>query len=84
MLGAYVLGFDSAIATTLNIFPNYGVNILNNAQDSKIKEAYNCQQKLSAAVSSITKDGIKLFMIMNTFIYVMCQISSFNTSKKSC
>ncbi|KAJ8946426.1 hypothetical protein NQ318_014412 [Aromia moschata] len=57
MAGAFAMGFDSAIATTLNIYPQYAVNILKAISESKVEEAAKVQEQLSAVVSIITKNG---------------------------
>ncbi|KAF5308160.1 hypothetical protein FQR65_LT06340 [Abscondita terminalis] len=57
MAGAYALGFDSAIATTLNIFPQYGQQILQSIKDGNIGDAQSKQGDLNAAIAIITKNG---------------------------
>ncbi|KAJ8952243.1 hypothetical protein NQ314_007575 [Rhamnusium bicolor] len=57
LAAAFTLGFDSAIATTLNILPQYSVQILNAINDSNVEEARAIQNKLTAASSVITKNG---------------------------
>ncbi|KAK4885262.1 hypothetical protein RN001_001533 [Aquatica leii] len=57
MAGAYALGFDSAIATTLNIFPQYGQQILQCIKDGNITEAQSKQSDLNSAIGIITKNG---------------------------
>lgn len=57
MAGAFVLGFDSAIATSLNMFPQLGLGILKSVQDGNIKEAREYQNKLNKAVEIVTRNG---------------------------
>lgn len=62
MLGAYSLGFDSAIATSFNILPQLGINILKEANTNQ-KEAVKIQDKLSSAINAITKFGTTWYLI---------------------
>ncbi|KAG5874038.1 hypothetical protein JTB14_008000 [Gonioctena quinquepunctata] len=55
--GAAVLGFDSVIATTLNIVPHLALNIIKAVKENKILEARSLQNQLSTACTIITKDG---------------------------
>ncbi|XP_060520137.1 N-acetylneuraminate lyase-like [Cylas formicarius] len=57
MAGAFTQGFDSSIATSLNILPQFGVQILKAVQSSKLEEARKLQDKLTAACKVITKNG---------------------------
>lgn len=58
MAGAFVLGFDSSIATTLNVFPQLGLGILKSVlQDGDVEEAKNQQEKLNRAIEIVTKNG---------------------------
>lgn len=57
MAGAYTLGFDSAIATTLNMFPKLGLEILENIQKSKLKEAKEKQDKLNSLIDIVVENG---------------------------
>lgn len=57
MAGAYTLGFDSAIATSLNMFPKLGLDILENVQKGNLKEAKAKQDELNALISIVTKNG---------------------------
>ncbi|KAF2898790.1 hypothetical protein ILUMI_07384 [Ignelater luminosus] len=57
MAGAYTLGFDSAIATTLNIFPEHGQRILQCIKEGNITDAQSIQDELNAAIEAITKNG---------------------------
>ncbi|XP_019868861.1 N-acetylneuraminate lyase isoform X2 [Aethina tumida] len=57
LAGALALGFDSAIATSLNIFPQYSVQIMEACKASRLEEAKKTQEKLTAACSIITKNG---------------------------
>lgn len=58
MAGAYALGFDSAIATTLNMFPQYGVKILESVKQSKMEEARKTQDLLTDICGIVTKNGV--------------------------
>ncbi|GJQ84408.1 hypothetical protein Trydic_g3883 [Trypoxylus dichotomus] len=57
MLEAYKQGFDSAIATTFNIFPQLGAKIYEYTLNGKVEEAKPLQEKLTKAVEGITKYG---------------------------
>lgn len=57
MAGAFVLGFNSAIATTLNMFPQLGLDILKSVQDGNVKEAREFQNQLNGAIKIVTKNG---------------------------
>lgn len=57
MAGAFVLGFDSAIATTLNVFPQLGLDILKSVQDGNVQKARNLQNKLNNSIEIVTKNG---------------------------
>ncbi|KAF7283997.1 hypothetical protein GWI33_022814 [Rhynchophorus ferrugineus] len=54
---AFALGFDSAIATGLNILPGHFVKIVEAVQENRICDARTIQEKLTAACKVITKDG---------------------------
>lgn len=51
------MGFDSAIATTLNFLPKLAVNIKKAIKENKVQEARDLQMKLTEACSVITADG---------------------------
>jgi N-acetylneuraminate lyase len=57
MAGAYTLGFDSAIATTLNMFPQLGIDILEAVKQSKLDKAKKTQDTLTQVCSVVTKHG---------------------------
>lgn len=57
MAGAYTLGFDSAIATTLNMFPQLGITILDAVKQSKLDKAKETQDILTQVCSTVTKNG---------------------------
>lgn len=59
MVGAYALGFNSAIATTLNIYPELNGSILKNMQVGKVGAARNYQMKLNQCIQHITANGKK-------------------------
>ncbi|XP_014254398.1 N-acetylneuraminate lyase-like isoform X2 [Cimex lectularius] len=54
---ASVLGFDSLIATTLNLWPYMHDQILNNAKLDRFREMSEMQYRLSEWVQIITKQG---------------------------
>lgn len=54
---AFALGFDSIIATSLNIIPGHSVKIVEAIQENRIADARAVQGKLTAACKIITKDG---------------------------
>lgn len=57
MAGAFQLGFDSVIATTLNMIPKPSINMMNHVRDGNSSMALKCQRKLTEAVDIITKNG---------------------------
>lgn len=68
MLEAYQKGFDSSIATSFNIFPEYGVKIHQLVFSGKAEEAKPHQEKLSKIVGSISKYG-NIKWHMENFLY---------------
>ncbi|KAJ6649814.1 N-acetylneuraminate lyase [Pseudolycoriella hygida] len=52
-----VLGFDSAILTTLNICPEHAVNIYDSISNYKLREAQESQAKLNQRIWDITNKG---------------------------
>lgn len=80
MAGAYTLGFDSAIATTLNIFPALGMQIQQGIQVGNVPEAQNCQNQLNTAINVITKNGNYL-LINLVFVYCVFVGSWVSTMK---
>lgn len=52
-----VLGFDSAILTSLNICPEYAVTIYDSVANNKLLEARESQTKLTQRIFEITKRG---------------------------
>lgn len=67
MLGAYALGFDSAIATTLNVFPQIGRDLLDQTINENYSGCKELQELLTNIVIVITKYG--KFKQYNTNIY---------------
>ncbi|KAK5647633.1 hypothetical protein RI129_002525 [Pyrocoelia pectoralis] len=57
MAGAYALGFESSIATSLNMLPQFGQQIVQCIKDGNIKEAQEKQNDLNSAIQIITKYG---------------------------
>ncbi|KAL3287915.1 hypothetical protein HHI36_002371 [Cryptolaemus montrouzieri] len=57
LAGAFTLGFDSAIATTLNILPQLSIDILNAINISDLKKARDRQEKLNTIIEIITQNG---------------------------
>lgn len=57
MAGAFVLGFDSSIATTLNMFPQLGLGILKSVQNGNVGEARHLQNTLNKAIGVVTRNG---------------------------
>jgi len=54
---AFALGFDSVIATSLNIMPGLSVDIVKAIKENRVEDAKATQEKLTAACKVITKDG---------------------------
>lgn len=57
LVAGLVLGFDSAILTSLNICPEYAVNIYDSVSNDKLHEARESQTKLTQRIFDITKRG---------------------------
>ncbi|XP_067002877.2 N-acetylneuraminate lyase [Anabrus simplex] len=57
MAGAYILGFDSAIATTLNMLPGPSQKILAAVKNNNNSEALQEQRKLTKAIDVMTRNG---------------------------
>jgi N-acetylneuraminate lyase len=55
LLGALALGFNSAIMTTLNICPEYGIKILESFKKGDLKQALELQRKLNYEIQEILK-----------------------------
>jgi len=75
ILGAYALGFDSAIATTFNIVPNVGHAIIKYYSEGNHEAAQKEQEKLSGIVNGITRYGTwvpSMKEAMNIFTPINC------------
>lgn len=57
MAGAYTLGFSLAIATTQNIFPQFGETIFKSIMKGQLLKARETQENLNSAVNIINKYG---------------------------
>lgn len=57
LTGALALGFDSAILTTLNVFPEYAVSIFENMRNNQWQEARAVQDKWNAHINQICPRG---------------------------
>ncbi|XP_060522437.1 N-acetylneuraminate lyase-like [Cylas formicarius] len=57
---AFALGFDSAIATSINIFPSYATGILEAVKMSDVAKAQGLQENLTAAMKIIRSFGPKV------------------------
>lgn len=82
MSAACTLGFDSAIATTLNFAPNLSHNIFNNFKKNEIKQSQNAQKKLTNIVETITKYG-KLSDLYYFLLLINFFIGDWVTSMKA-
>lgn len=60
LAGALALGFDSAIATSLNMLPRASIEIVEAMRNNYPKEALQEQRKLSQAINAITRNGMCL------------------------
>lgn len=56
LLGARALGFDSAIATSFNVFPHLGLEIFDRAITDPLRALQN-QQELTVIVNKMCKFG---------------------------
>lgn len=57
LVAGLVLGFDSAILSSLNICPEYAVNIYDSVSNNKLPEARESQTKLTKRIFEITNNG---------------------------
>lgn len=57
LAGAFVLGFDSAIATTLNMLPGLSQKIQASIRNGDTVEALKQQKKLNCAIKVMTRSG---------------------------
>lgn len=57
MAGAFTLGFDAAILTTLNIYPEHALECYDAIQKGKIREAQTAQEKLNQRIRDILSRG---------------------------
>lgn len=57
MAGAFALGFDSVIATSLNMFPQYSLEIMKSVEDNKIETARKKQKELNDIIEIVTRNG---------------------------
>ena len=62
MDAASVVGFDSFIVTTLNIFPEHIQQLLTVYKNGDILKARDMQEKLTSAVIAIMKHGKCIFL----------------------
>lgn len=57
LVAGLVLGFDSAILASLNICPEYAINIYDSVSNNKLLEARDSQNRLTQRIFEITKRG---------------------------
>ncbi|KAG8229853.1 hypothetical protein J437_LFUL009128 [Ladona fulva] len=57
LLGAFALGFNSAIGTTFNIIPEFGKSILSAAKKNDFTGGQKAQWELTKAIRTMTKQG---------------------------
>lgn len=57
LAGAFALGFDSSIATGLNVLPRLCCRILSSVQEGRVEDARAAQLLLNQAAQAITKNG---------------------------
>lgn len=57
LTGALALGFDSAILTTLNMFPEYSIEIYEYMRNNKWHEAMTVQKKMNKKIWEICPRG---------------------------
>ncbi|XP_072378537.1 N-acetylneuraminate lyase-like [Diabrotica undecimpunctata] len=57
LASAFGMGFDSAIATSLNMMPQHAVKIVKAVKENNITEAKRLQNVLTDAVNIVIKDG---------------------------
>jgi dihydrodipicolinate synthase/N-acetylneuraminate lyase len=70
LAGAFALGFDSAIATSLNMLPRANIKILEAMRNSRPSEALQEQRKLSQAINVITRNG----MCLRDRLLALCKV----------
>ncbi|XP_076268738.1 N-acetylneuraminate lyase-like isoform X2 [Rhynchophorus ferrugineus] len=67
---AFALGFDSAIATSMNVLPRYSIEMLQSVKESNLEKAKSLQQNLTRFVDTLKKYGSKVSgmkLAMNLF-----------------
>lgn len=57
LTGALALGFDSVILTTLNVFPDYAIQIFEHMRNNKWQEAQAIQAKWNDHIQQICPRG---------------------------
>ncbi|XP_018328938.1 N-acetylneuraminate lyase isoform X2 [Agrilus planipennis] len=75
MAGAFMLGFNSGIFSTLNMWPTFGQNICHLIEQKKAEEAIQVQDQLNTIVDSVSKFGnwisvLKILMKYSTPVNV--------------
>lgn len=70
LIGALVQGFDSAIMTTLNIFPGMANEIVTLMKSDKVNDARNVQLKLNSHIKDILVNR-KLLLILSLSTYIL-------------
>lgn len=60
MSAAYVVGIDSFIATSVNIFPRLATEILHAGKSGDSLKARELQEKLSKKIALLSKHGKKI------------------------
>ncbi|KAL1512715.1 hypothetical protein ABEB36_002258 [Hypothenemus hampei] len=67
---AFALGFNSAIATSMNVFPRYSTGMLEAIKQNQLEIARTLQQNLTNVMNIVTKHGSKVAgmkLAMNLF-----------------
>lgn len=57
LCAAFAMGFDSAIPTTLNLYPELCLAILKGVKEGNLEEARRCQRLLNEKIVEVTKRG---------------------------
>lgn len=60
LVGALALGFESSIMTTLNIYPEMSIEIVELMKKEKIKDALRIQQNLNKKIKMILEKGLHI------------------------
>lgn len=65
LASAILLGFDSAIMTSLSICPELAIKIFDHMKNNKLKDAQVAQSQLNSRVNDILKRGKQMIFFLD-------------------